>query len=227
MIKVQLITMLNLQDKMNSIVNTSWRSAGYNWMRAVMVEAVEAIEHQGWKWWKKQEPDLPQVRMELVDIWHFMLSQIIIEGRSRNNELLADDIIRLLSQYNVRENTPALIDSLQSLVGSSAAGSLDIKAFSAALAGSGLSWDDLYSTYVAKNVLNQFRQANGYKDGTYIKDWSAMKLTHTSIDNRALEDNDHLHDIMQFIDPSIEQYVEMLTTNLEHRYACVKEAASA
>ena len=31
--------------------------------------------------------------------------------------------------------------------------------------------DDIYSLYIGKNCLNQFRQDNGYKDGTYIKIW--------------------------------------------------------
>lgn len=223
----QVEVMLSMQDRMNATVNPAWRTAGYNWMRAVMMEAAEAMEHHGWKWWKKQVPDMPQVRMELVDIWHFMLSQIIVEGRGRDNEFLADDIVHHLSQYNVRENTPALIDSLQSLAGSGAAGILDIKAFSAALVGSDMSWEDLYSTYVAKNILNQFRQANGYKTGEYIKDWSVMKLTHTSIDDRALEDNDHLHDIMQIVPSSAEKYEEALIANLEHRYARVKGERSS
>jgi hypothetical protein len=30
----------------------------------------------------------------------------------------------------------------------------------------------LYKLYVGKNILNQFRQDNGYKDGSYIKIWA-------------------------------------------------------
>jgi len=36
---------------------------------------------------------------------------------------------------------------------------------------SGLDLETLYRLYVGKNILNQFRQDNGYKDGTYIKVW--------------------------------------------------------
>lgn len=38
-----------------------------------------------------------------------------------------------------------------------------------------LSWDELHRQYVAKNVLNMFRQDNGYKAGTYIKDWGGRE----------------------------------------------------
>ena len=75
----QLATMLSLQDKMNAKVNPDWLNAGYGYLRAAMVESVEAIEHHGWKWWKAQQKDLPQLQMELVDIWHFALSACIIE----------------------------------------------------------------------------------------------------------------------------------------------------
>ena len=75
----QLATMLTLQDKMNAKVNPDWLNAGYGYLRAAMVESVEAIEHHGWKWWKAQHKDLPQLQMELVDIWHFALSACIID----------------------------------------------------------------------------------------------------------------------------------------------------
>jgi hypothetical protein len=75
--KDKLITMLALQGKLNEIVNPDWLGAGYPWHRAIMVESVEALEHYGWKWWKKQQPDLVQARMELVDIFHFILSMAL------------------------------------------------------------------------------------------------------------------------------------------------------
>ena len=37
---------------------------------------------------------------------------------------------------------------------------------------SGLNLESLYRLYVGKNILNQFRQDNGYKDGSYIKVWN-------------------------------------------------------
>ncbi|RKG72059.1 dUTP diphosphatase, partial [Corallococcus sp. CA049B] len=44
-------------------------------MRAVLVETTEAMDHHGWKWWSKQTMNLEQLRIELIDIWHFALSQ--------------------------------------------------------------------------------------------------------------------------------------------------------
>lgn len=70
--KEKLVIMLMLQNKMNSIVNPSWLVAGYNWMLACALEIAEAIDHHGWKWWKKQTPNLPMLQNELVDYMHFV-----------------------------------------------------------------------------------------------------------------------------------------------------------
>src|SRR3981081_578635 len=67
--------MLELQDSMNRKINPDWMSAGYPFLRAVLVEAVEGLEHYGWEWWKSQSPDLAQLRIELIDIWHFLFAQ--------------------------------------------------------------------------------------------------------------------------------------------------------
>lgn len=65
--KEQLLNMLDMQNSMNIKINPEWIDAGYPFLRAVVVEGVEAIEHFGWKWWKAQTQDLEQLRMELVD----------------------------------------------------------------------------------------------------------------------------------------------------------------
>src|SRR5471030_3247154 len=71
--------MLKLQAEMNSTVNPDWLNAGYPFLRAVVVEAAEALDHVGWKWWKRQEMDIDQVRVELVDILHFYLSAMLVK----------------------------------------------------------------------------------------------------------------------------------------------------
>ena len=40
---------------------------------------------------------------------------------------------------------------------------------------SGLNLDSLYKLYVGKNILNQFRQDHGYKEGSYIKIWNGKE----------------------------------------------------
>jgi dimeric dUTPase (all-alpha-NTP-PPase superfamily) len=230
----QIFSMLKLQDEMNSIVNPNWRNAGYNWSRAIMVEAVEAIEHHGWKWWKKQVPDMPQVQMELVDIWHFALS-LLMQNTDAGNEPHLIKVTHeistnkaILSYNDDLESLPpsmhedgTLLDAMQTMVGRAASGGFDIHEFSHALKLSGMSWSDLYMSYIGKNCLNRFRQAHGYKTGEYIKDWSAMPLIQPLTEVRELEDNDHLHDILQQTDISRPDLFEVLTNELGLRYKFV------
>lgn len=226
----KILVMLRLQGEMNAIVNPNWMTAGFKWMRAVLVETVEGIEHHGWKWWKKQEIDMPQLRMELVDIWHFVLSQLIVDNNKvKSDAEIAEYILSCIDgknrdiQYNGRtfSSNQSLLEDLELMAGMAAFGDFSICLFSNIMNKTGFTWDELADTYLSKNVLNQFRQRNGYKTGTYVKDWSAIKLTHVTVSGRALEDNDHLHDIMQVIDPSSEKYVEMLMANLQSRYQAV------
>ena len=44
-----------------------------------------------------------------------------------------------------------------------------------------ISLEEVLKLYVSKNVLNVFRQDNGYKEGTYIKTWFGEE------DNKFLE----------------------------------------
>ena len=39
----------------------------------------------------------------------------------------------------------------------------------------GVNLYSLYECYIAKNVLNRFRQNNGYKEGTYQKVWNGRE----------------------------------------------------
>ena len=87
----QLTRMLEMQDLMNARVDGQWVSARHPYLRAVVIEAAEAIEHHGWKWWKKQHKDLAQLQMELIDIWHFLLSEVLIRNKG-DHQLSLDSL---------------------------------------------------------------------------------------------------------------------------------------
>ena len=74
-------TMLDLQDKMNTKVHPKWREQGYEWYRAAWIECAELMDHAGYKWWKHAEPDIEQIQLEVVDIWHFGMSALLVEKR--------------------------------------------------------------------------------------------------------------------------------------------------
>lgn len=196
----QLKTMLEMQSAMNAKVNPDWLNAGNNWMLAAALETAEAIDHHGWKWWKKQTPDMPQLRMEMVDIWHFILSYYV--------DLFDGDITfasEALTASPVINSSPTL-EKLQTMLSGYSAEQPDVSLFYRVLGDLDMGANDLYQQYVGKNVLNFFRQDNGYKEGTYVKIWDGR------------EDNEHLTEILESLDPTDPELDTKLINELNVRY---------
>ena len=51
-----------------------------NYSRAMREEVRELDEELLWKWWSKDEIDIQNVRVELIDILHFLVSALICSG---------------------------------------------------------------------------------------------------------------------------------------------------
>ena len=79
---------------------------------ALRQESAEAIDSLNWKWWKKDDDDWDNIKVELVDMLHFWVSMCTIAG-------------------------------------------MDAK--------------EVFELYAKKNKLNEKRQEEGYKEGTYDK----------------------------------------------------------
>jgi dimeric dUTPase (all-alpha-NTP-PPase superfamily) len=181
-----------------------------------VIEGAEAIEHHGWKWWKKQDCDLAQLQMELVDIWHFILSELLLQAEGQHQQAQAAifaDIDQQSVQFDGQDyhfSELELLQKLELLIGLAAAKRCSIGLFSALLVDCQMSWVELYQQYVSKNVLNFFRQDNGYKQGTYRKTWDGR------------EDNEHLVELMTQLDASADSFQDDLYQALHQRYAVSK-----
>lgn len=196
-----LATMARMQDAHNIQVHPDWRSQGYHYYRAIWVECAELLDHFGWKWWKHQSPDLAQVKLELVDIWHFGLSILIRSGEL--NDSLVDHFAIAPPQHDA--------EAFRIAVEKLAAGTLEVRGFKTAdfadaMRALPMDFDELYRLYVGKNVLNHFRQDHGYKSGSYRKVWQGR------------EDNEHLIELMGSLDVSDAAAPEVLYQRLRDRY---------
>lgn len=213
--RLQAETMLTLQAQMNAKVNPEWIKAAYPYLRAVVVEGAEAMDHHGWKWWKKQDCDMAQLQMELVDIWHFTLSHILLENRGDQaaslKELLEAETATHVDFDGMRYEIAGLdlVGKLELNIGLAAARRISIPLFAALLKDCGMDWKDLFCQYVGKNVLNFFRQDNGYKQGTYRKLWAGR------------EDNEHLVEIMGSLNSEDANFQHQLYSNLKDRYSAL------
>ena len=208
--------MLSLQARMNAKVDPNWVQARYPYLRAVAIEGAEAIEHHGWKWWKKQEKDLPQLQMELIDIWHFILSEILLRNENESSEPLdallsamADIATRQVVALDGEEYQLAdldLVRKLELMIALSVVRRIDMPLFASVMADCEMDWTELYRQYVGKNVLNMFRQDHGYKAGTYLKEWSGR------------EDNEHLVDIIHELDATASDFEQRVYDGLSAAY---------
>lgn len=211
--KNALTTMLELQDAMNAKVNSDWRAQGNQWYRAIWVECAELLDHYGWKWWKAQSPDLEQVELELIDIWHFGISIALENCKPGDYGDIASSLELSLTEERVIEKTPESFRiAVESFAGETlSTKSFDVSGFAALMAHVDLSFDGLFKRYVAKNVLNIFRQDHGYKDGTYRKLWNGR------------EDNEHLMEVLAGLDQS-EITRDRIYSELVDRYESIETA---
>lgn len=208
-------TMLQLQDEVNTQINPNWRLAGNPWYRAIWTECAELADHIGWKWWKKQHPNISQVQLELVDIWHFGLSDILEKTQDYDAAMKSLEPafkIFLASSVNMppSEFGMNLIDVETFAADTLINQRFDSQLFAKLAITSRLSLEDIFVQYVGKNVLNRFRQDNGYKIGTYIKIWNGR------------EDNEWLVELLQQVNPQLPSFTEDLYQVLAVKYAEVK-----
>jgi len=195
--------MLEMQDAMNTKVNKDWRNAGFEWYRAIWMEASEMLEHYGWKWWKKQEPDVMQVKLEVVDIVHFALSIRLVQENSI--EVIAEGVA---ADFENPVSTDDICTSIELLAKETL---INKGAHFSIIAGVmgllNMSFEELYEVYTGKNVLNMFRQDNGYKDGSYQKIWNGR------------EDNEHLADILDSLDSNSHTFKDDVYSALGNAYS--------
>ena len=202
--QAMLHTMADMQEQHNVLVHPQWREQGFEFYRAMWVECAEMLDHFGWKWWKQQTPDIDQVKLELVDIWHFALSELMRE------RAIDPAVAEQLATVSVDKATDpeGFRLAIETLAGAClSTRSIDLSAFCAAMAALPMDYAELYALYIGKNMLNRFRQNNGYKSGEYRKLWQGR------------EDNEHLIELLDELSDVPERLPERLYAGLEARYA--------
>ncbi|WP_390880921.1 dUTP diphosphatase [Aliarcobacter butzleri] len=182
--------MFLLQKKLNDSTNgNNWElgvnkyGKEINWLRCIHMEVAELIESTPWKHWKNinANPDMNNIHVELVDIWHFLMSYILQETNVPkavslvNTHCIYEASSNIDVRLMVREAEKLSYISLAIDTGNMPSFSgieRFIDQFFRCCKISGLSFTWLQKLYIGKNCLNQFRQDNGYKEGTYIKVWN-------------------------------------------------------
>lgn len=153
---------------------------------------INAEDPPEFKTGRKSQMDIKQMMLEVVDMAHFLLSEI---ARAENEPEAAR--LKLLSlwgdetatiQFDGQSYSFDAMDASQRMdlmVALCCARKINFELYRRIMQDIGLSFGSLYRMYAAKNVLNLFRQHNGDKQGTYIKIWMGR------------EDNVYLADLME------------------------------
>jgi len=191
MIKIK--EMLALQQSLNDMTNGENWEAGItkngksiNWQRCIYMECAEMIDSFSWKHWKSIDvpADWDNLKIEVVDVWHFVMSLALQEYKQKELGSLDDCVSHIVSlpHYTLLTQGEELgtEDEVMALVEEVMRDSLEKKIniaklmedFFILVSQSGLNLDSLYKLYIGKNILNSFRQDNGYKEGSYIKIWN-------------------------------------------------------
>ena len=157
--QAMLHTMADMQEQHNVLVHPQWREQGFEFYRAMWVECAEMLDHFGWKWWKQQTPDIDQVKLELVDIWHFALSELMRERAI--DPAVAEQLATVsVDKATDPESFRLAIETLAAACLSTR--SIDLSAFCAAMAALPMDYAELYALYIIeKTCLIDFAKITG------------------------------------------------------------------
>ena len=195
----KVLEMLLLQQELNDATNGEGWEAGktkngksINWKRCIYMECAEMVDSFAWKHWKAidADPDWANLQIEVIDVWHFIMS-LGLEDYSQNFRGTIEDLAMKISQEpgyqklqaetDITFGTPSdIMEKVEDIILNTVnRDTLDgpklFEDFFDLAYMSKLDLLSLYRLYVGKNILNQFRQDHGYKEGTYIKVWNGKE----------------------------------------------------
>lgn len=192
----RIVEMLTLQQELNDATNGfNWENGitkngkKIDWKRCIYLESAELVESYPWKHWKNIDAlaDYENIKIELVDIWHFVMSEALrlykIENRG-SIEMLAINITAMPSCQLLLQGSSEELDNYEQIALIEAmikvlfcSDDIDelIASFLTLTAKLKMNLSTLYALYIGKNILNKFRQNHGYKEGNYIKEWNGQE----------------------------------------------------
>jgi len=148
---------------------------GINYQLAILDEVVEFMRSSiAFKWWANNDLDADNAVVELVDILHFLTSLgIVVSG---SVEQCAEDMelgFITTTEYDEELDSPtqAMVSFTHSLTRDVSDPQELWQDFWMLCRCAGVNIETVISMYCSKAVLNKFRNAMGYKLGTYRKTW--------------------------------------------------------
>jgi dimeric dUTPase (all-alpha-NTP-PPase superfamily) len=209
LIKSLIRKMFEKQDELNDHTNGStWRlNKDLKWYRAIWTETAELIDYTNWKWWKQQDTNLKDIQMEVIDIWHFIMSDMMTYA----NINICTETFHMAFKNKFEYPPRFAFSEVQECAEFLAFKTLGdhkfhLEAFIKLCSTLNLNIEQIYKLYIGKNVLNKFRQDNGYKIKLYVKMWDGQ------------EDNVHLMKYLDSVEEIGTDFEEEVYKNLQETY---------
>lgn len=177
--------MFTIQNGLNTkTYDSAWiekgRTEEFDYAMAAGDEAHEFARSLPFQWWTGDSPDRQNQVTEIVDAWHFVMSQYIIDFNG-NVGIAAQDAFRMYEmaapaqlQNTVKKQTKSFVAAMY--VHNN--WNFDpknrpnfVRMFFLWCRKADVSLELLYARYLAKATLNKFRVENGYKQKLYDKIW--------------------------------------------------------
>lgn len=201
---------VNLQDMFNKKTNgEDWllgvadNGRGIDWDAAIFMETAELIDSiDSWKHWKDTNNysyDVANMKIELVDILHFIISDMLAVFYNEEPETYKSKTVDILTEVFANtgdvwdEDSDLPVDDklltsvIVSIFKSIAAPTPETSRLSSFYysfrlidhlsqrSGGSFTFEEMLNLYIVKNALNAVRQDNGYSDGRYIKMWDGVE----------------------------------------------------
>lgn len=94
-----IIDTVALQNKFNSSIDSKWlERKDFKWDLCIFVEVGEMLASTGYKHWKNEKLDLENIKMEIVDIYHFWLSWALFQLNKYNIQGMKNDLREIMIQ---------------------------------------------------------------------------------------------------------------------------------
>jgi len=191
----RIVQMLQLQQSLNDATNgENWEEGvtkngkQIDWRRCIYLEAAELIESYPWKHWKNIDatPDYDNIKIEIVDIWHFIMSEALrlykVDSLGKIEDIAL--VVANMDEFETfkeENNENQQLESYEQIIEvekmikilfcNNNINEL-LVSFLTMSSKLNLKLPELYKLYIGKNILNKFRQDHGYKEGSYIKVWN-------------------------------------------------------
>lgn len=198
---------VNVQSILNEKAdpnNPDWKSARTeeDFKLAAVLEMAELIESTPWKWWKGGTADLWNVKIELIDMLHFLTSNVALNNTMTKEDedkelgfLTGDDVTKsLFIENDENKGTDRFIsfNVIKDIVNNNE----NYEMIDFIVKSGGLESREISAIYIAKYTLNEIRWKGGYALNQYTK----MKkgyINEDGVEVEAVEDNVFLKELVE------------------------------